>query len=559
MEPTQLLIHRILKEFHSHVSWDRNTHLEHSLCANPFLTSHAVKILVFTKYYSQTDIDSMHHNFVSNMVEKFSGTISSIAVGFQKQVEPSGQQKQTDESSHGTFLDTEDDDEDVDELDIFNLIHQKEQAEKEQLAQATHQDEDQARLTQLRMSLLTECKKQFECYIGFCESKINGNWAAIIRKFPSKTYLLEHDKWDNKTIMKFEKDCVKGNYHAVGKYFDVLGWWHHHQNDYPCMYPSALLWLSKPTTNAFQERLFSLGSWFDSNRLMRRQTAHTFQVRMLECITWQLCWDITEAETMIGIAARWQQGRTKKVPDPHPQIDINHEQVQERTTKVIYQCQSLIQVQELYKKNSGRKTAPNMQTESKLSFQFAKEVTGSGELLAAVPDMVDDDLDTADDVVLDPHVVAKTDLEEVDVDVTVDTTEEELLENDYELLRSLQDDILMLKVEASQEGERYLEQKGMEKARQLSKQEHDAKKPASRPAKRKIFGDDNDSINTSDHHTENNDPDNEKEHDNNEHNDNDNMDDVDDIGKLPARRSPGQIMARTLSTCSSSNKKTKRA
>ena len=149
MEPMQLLIHRILKEFHSYVSRDRNTHSEHSLCANPFLASHAVKILVFTKYYSQTDIDSMHHNFVSDMVEKFSGMISSIAGGLQKQFEPSHQQRQTDESSHGTFLDAEDDDEDVDELDIFNLIHQKEQAEKEQLAQATHQDKDQARLTQL--------------------------------------------------------------------------------------------------------------------------------------------------------------------------------------------------------------------------------------------------------------------------------------------------------------------------------------------------------------------------------------------------------------------------
>ena len=194
MEPTQVLIHRILKEFHSYVSRDRNTHSEHLLCANPFLASHAVKILVFTKYYSQTDIDSMRHNFVSDMVEKFSGTISSIAVGIQKQLELSGQQKQTDDSLPGASLDADDDDEDVDELDIFSLIHQKEQAEKEQLAQATHQDEDQARLTQLRMNLRTECKKQFERYIGFCESKIDGNWAAIIGKFPSKTYLSERNK-----------------------------------------------------------------------------------------------------------------------------------------------------------------------------------------------------------------------------------------------------------------------------------------------------------------------------------------------------------------------------
>ena len=103
----------------------------------------------------------MHHNFVSDMVEKFSGMISSIAAGFQKQLEPSDQKKQTDKSSHAASLAAKDDDEDVDELDIFNLIHQKEQVEKEQLAQATHQDEDQARLTQLRLNLFTECKKQF--------------------------------------------------------------------------------------------------------------------------------------------------------------------------------------------------------------------------------------------------------------------------------------------------------------------------------------------------------------------------------------------------------------
>ena len=73
----------------------------------------------------------------------------------------------------------------------------------------------------------------------------------------------------------------------------------------------------------------------------------------------------------------------------------------------------------MYKKNSGWKTAPNAQAESELSFRFAKEVTYSGELLVAVPDMVDDNLDTADDVVLDPHLVAKTDSEEVDADVRV--------------------------------------------------------------------------------------------------------------------------------------------
>ena len=81
------------------------------------------------------------------------------------------------------------------------------------------------------------------------------------------------------------------------------------------MYPRAILWVLKPTTNAFQECVFSLGSWFDSNRLMHQQTAHTLQVRTLECITKQLCRDTTDSKATIAIAAQWQ-GRTKKEPDP---------------------------------------------------------------------------------------------------------------------------------------------------------------------------------------------------------------------------------------------------
>ena len=83
---------------------------------------------------------------------------------------------------------------------------------------------------------------------------------------------------------------------------------------------------------------------------------------------------------MICIAAQRQQGKTKKVPDTCPRIDINHEQVQERTTKAINQRQSLIEVQELYKKNYRCKTSPTAQAESELSFRFAKESMDSGEL-----------------------------------------------------------------------------------------------------------------------------------------------------------------------------------
>ena len=93
----------------------------------------------------------------------------------------------------------------------------------------------------------------------------------------------------------------------------------------------------------------------------------------------------------------------------------------------------------------------------------------------------------------------------------------------------------------------------------MSKQEHDAKKPAGQPAKRKVFGDDDDSGNASDNTMGNNEPDDEKEQDDNENNDKDDLDDVDDNGKPPACRSPRRRMPWTPSTRSSLKKKMKRA
>ena len=51
--------------------------------------------------------------------------------------------------------------------------------------------------------------------------------------------------------------------------------------------------------NTFQERVFSLGSWFDSNRLIRCQGAKTFEMRMLECITHDVRHRVMEAEKKI--------------------------------------------------------------------------------------------------------------------------------------------------------------------------------------------------------------------------------------------------------------------
>ena len=106
---------------------------------------------------------------------------------------------------------------------------------------------------------------------------------------------------------------MERSYIAVGKYFNVMGWWQAFANKYIYVYPSALTWLSQPATNAFQEQVFSLGSWSDSNRLMRCQGAMTFEMRTLECITCNLRHSITTAEKKILVRGR--QERKKKPKD----------------------------------------------------------------------------------------------------------------------------------------------------------------------------------------------------------------------------------------------------
>ena len=58
---------------------------------------------------------------------------------------------------------------------------------------------------------------------------------------------------------------------------------------------------------------YSLGSWFDSNQLMRCQGAKTFEMRMLECITRNLLHSVTEAEKKVLVQEC--QDRKKKPKD----------------------------------------------------------------------------------------------------------------------------------------------------------------------------------------------------------------------------------------------------
>ena len=121
----------------------------------------------------------------------------------------------------------------------------------------------------------------------------------VIKKYPSAAFISESPDWSEDKQQWFSERCATRDFGSVGKYFDVLGWWNDQKTKFPKIFPSAMVWIAKPATNAFQERVFSVASWFHNNRLMRQEDPKTFEMRTLGRLNRQLLQDILDAEDVI--------------------------------------------------------------------------------------------------------------------------------------------------------------------------------------------------------------------------------------------------------------------
>ena len=140
----------------------------------------------------------------------------------------------------------------------------------------------------LHKKLKKGCKDAFKQYARIYENHFH-SWVVVIEKFLTKSYLVDKANWNYLKKARFAKYCKKSNLQwLVGKYFDVLSWSMEYSKIFPFIFSCAIIWISPPATNAFQERVFLLLSWFDSNWLMHHQTVKTFEMRVLECICRQL-------------------------------------------------------------------------------------------------------------------------------------------------------------------------------------------------------------------------------------------------------------------------------
>ena len=69
----------------------------------------------------------------------------------------------------------------------------------------------------------------------------------------------------------------------ISKFFDSVKWWQQHENIYPELAAAASILLGKPTHNAFQERVFSRGTYSDT-KLRKRLKEEHFEMSVLNAV-----------------------------------------------------------------------------------------------------------------------------------------------------------------------------------------------------------------------------------------------------------------------------------
>ena len=161
-----------------------------------------------------------------------------------------------------------------------------------------------------KAQLWKECEEAFNYYVNDCKTQIN-DWSDIIEQYPSKKYLSESKNWSKEERANFQEYCDMKNYCMIGKFFDVMAWWRINGPRFSKVFPSAIVALSQPATNAFQERVFSLASWFDSNRLMNRQFPKNFEMRTMEAVTRKMRKEIVANESMLESQAKLDHKQKK--------------------------------------------------------------------------------------------------------------------------------------------------------------------------------------------------------------------------------------------------------
>jgi hypothetical protein len=132
----------------------------------------------------------------------------------------------------------------------------------------------QIRETQ-RSDLRAKIKKSMDDYRSYCE---NMNMEKYLEDNGNDLY---KSMVKNKTIELLKIQFDDALY--CSKFFDASKWWMKHQTKYPELAMGASIILGKPTHNAFQERVFSRGTYSDT-KLRKRLREEYFEMSVINSV-----------------------------------------------------------------------------------------------------------------------------------------------------------------------------------------------------------------------------------------------------------------------------------
>ena len=276
------LIDRFLKEFPEYFSKniaDRDL----ATMLHPFMADHGIAILIQIgfgqgrQYYHDLLIKFLFEFHKPDLeVQTNSEDTNAVDLNSEPNTNSTSQENNPKEQdSHQPTVTTTETDED----DIWEQVYKKQKREKQQKLQHYMNNMNCSKNSEAEVQKkVTDEVKSYLSYISLLD------WEKAISEYPSNhhtTFIPKMNK-DEKLKREYQISLQKKKVTDIWKHFDVLQWWGRHaQHKFPLLFPMASIVLGKPYTNAYQERCFSLASWFDG-KLVQSQKAETLQSRCLD-------------------------------------------------------------------------------------------------------------------------------------------------------------------------------------------------------------------------------------------------------------------------------------
>jgi hypothetical protein len=155
------------------------------------------------------------------------------------------------------------------EMDLFSFVRQRIEIKNEE--SSNNHDNIEKKKKELRNKI----KNSMDAYRDEC-FKMSMN--KYLEENGNKLYktMLERNKIDHVRIQKW--DAL-----YISKFFDAVQWWKDREHKYPELALAATIALGKPTHNAFQERVFSRGTYSDT-KLRKRLKEEHFEMSVLNAV-----------------------------------------------------------------------------------------------------------------------------------------------------------------------------------------------------------------------------------------------------------------------------------